>query len=79
MIVTYKENLSATQLFIAGSILSKVTEAMINNDLSEADEDTTIAYKYVCKELDNINKEIASEVLKRIMEGMKKNREMIKE
>ncbi len=74
-----KENLSGTQLFIAGSILSKVTEAMINNDLSEADEDTTIAYKYVCEELDNINKEIASEVLKRTMEGMKKIREMIKE
>ncbi len=74
-----KKKLSGTQLFIAGSILSKVTEAMINNDLSEADEDTTIAYKYVCKELDNINKKVASEILKQIMEGMKKIREMIKE
>jgi hypothetical protein len=74
-----KENLSSTQLFIAGSILSKVTEAVIINDLSEADEDTRIAFKYVCEGLDNINKEIASEVLKRTIEGMQKTYKMMKE
>ena len=73
------EELNGTQLFIAGTMLSKLAEVIVNNDISEADEDTKIAYRYICFELDNINKKIASKVLEQALEGMKKMAEIMKE
>jgi len=73
------EELNGTQLFIAGTMLSKLAEVMVNNDISEADEDTKVAYRYVCMELDNLNKKIASRVLEQTLEGIKQMAEIMKE
>jgi hypothetical protein len=68
--------LTTTELFTAGTIITKVAEEIEKTD---TDENTEKSMKYILKKMDEINKEIAEEILIRLKEGMDQVRKQIEE
>ena len=71
------EELSGTQMFLAGSIMTKLSEEMKKEYRNNNEEDTKKAMKYILTKFDEINKEIAEEVLKQTIKGINRLREVI--
>lgn len=70
------DKLTTAELFTAGTIITKVAEELEKTD---TDEYTEKSMKYILKKMDDINKEIAGEVLIRLKEGMDRVRKQIEE
>lgn len=73
------EELSASQLFIAGNMMAKISEELKNSLEQNSEKDVEKATKYIFYKFDEINKEIAEEVLKRTIESMKKLQKTLEE
>ena len=71
------EELSGSQMFLAGSIMTKLSEEMKKEYRNNNEEDAKKAMKYILSKFDEINKEITEEVLKQTIEGMNRLREVI--
>ena len=61
------EELTGSQLFTAGIIITKIAEEI---QKIEKNEETKEAMEYILKKIDDINKEIAGTILIKIKEGM---------
>lgn len=70
------DKLTTTELFTAGTIITKVAEEI---EKTNTDENTEKSMKYILKKMDEINKEIAEEILIRLKEGMDQVRKQIEE
>lgn len=70
------DKLTTTELFTVGTIITKVAEEIEKTD---TDENTEKSMKYILKKMDDINKEIAEEILIRLKEGMVQVRKQIEE
>lgn len=70
------DKLTTTELFTAESIITKVAEEIGKIDTNE---DTEKSMKYILKKMDDINKEIAGEILIRLKIGMDQIRKQIEE
>lgn len=73
------DDLNGTQLYIAGSILSKIAESMMAQDSSSMDDDTSKAFKYILSKLDDLNKDVAAKILSQILNNMKNMMEVFNE
>lgn len=73
------EELCGSQKLLAGTIMAKISEETKKSLKDNDDEDTKKAMKYILTKLDEINKEIAEEVLKETVERMKRLHELILE
>ena len=70
------DKLTTAELFTAGTIITKVAEEIGKTDTNE---DTEKSMKYILKKMDDINKEIAGEILIRLKIGMDQIRKQIEE
>lgn len=61
------DKLTTTELFTAGTIITKVAEEI---EKADTNEDTEKSMKYILKKMDDIKKEIAGELLIRLKIGM---------
>lgn len=68
------QDLNTTQLFIAGSILSRTADELSK---SEMDKDTKKAVQYILNNIDIIEKEISEQILQSIREGFLRVKESI--
>lgn len=73
------DELSGSQKFLAGCIMAKISEETKNNFKDNNDEDTKKSMNYILTKFDEINKEIAEEVLKETIERMKRLNELVLE
>ena len=71
------KDINDTQLFIAGSIITKMVEELQKNEFD--DKDVEKAYKYLFKKFDEINKEIAEEIIIRLKDSFDKMKNSIEE
>lgn len=61
------DKLTTAELFTAGTIITKVAEEI---EKTNTDENTEKSMKYILKKMDDINKEIAEEILIRLKTSM---------
>lgn len=70
------DKLTTTELFTAGTIITKVAEEIEKTD---TDENTEKSMKYILRKMDDINKEIAEEILIRLKASMDQIRKQIED
>lgn len=73
------EKLNNTQLFLAGQLMTKISEEIKNGIVDGADEDITKAIGYILTKFDGINKEIAEKICAELIVGMKEAQKLMNE
>ena len=74
-----QDKLSGSQLFLAGTIMTKLSEEIKESINDGADKNTEKAMKYILTKFDEINKEIAEKLLAGISERMKEIHKLMNE
>ena len=70
------EELSTAQIFLTGSIITKINEEIVKEYKSNNDEDIKKSIKYISSKLDETSKELSEETLKRTIEGINRLNEL---